>query len=138
MKCEIEFMPVGTRTKPGDAIVIRYGEPAAYEVMIVDGGTLDTGQELVDHVRGTFGSQVVISHVVLTHPDADHASGLRTVLDELPVKTLWMHVLWVHAEAARPYFANKSWTVEGLATALRQEYDLLAEIFDAAVTNRIN
>jgi len=138
MKCEIEFMPVGTGAKPGDAIVIRYGEPAAYELMIVDGGTLDTGRELVNHIRGTFGSQVVISHVVLTHPDADHASGLRTVLDELAVKNLWMHVPWVHAEAAGPYFANTNWTVEGLTTSLRQEYDLLAEIFDAAVRKRIN
>jgi beta-lactamase superfamily II metal-dependent hydrolase len=138
MNCEIEFLPVGTGSKPGDAIVIRYGSEASYELMLVDGGTLDTGGEIVAHVRSNFGAQAMLTHVLLTHPDADHASGLRTVLSELPVKNLWLHVPWVHAAESKPYFANKNWSIEGLAAALRKEYDLLAEIFDIAVGNGIS
>jgi glyoxylase-like metal-dependent hydrolase (beta-lactamase superfamily II) len=74
--CEIEFLPVGDHSKAGDAIVARYGNAYGYELMVVDGGT-ESGQALVDHIRGQFGQNSIISHLVLTHPDADHASGLR-------------------------------------------------------------
>ena len=118
MNCEIEFLPVGDASKAGNAIVVRYGPVSSYELMIIDGGNLDSGELLVDHVHSEFGRDAVISHVVLTHADADHASGLRKVLSELPIKNLWLHVPWLHAEALRSYFANKNWTTDGLVNAL--------------------
>jgi beta-lactamase superfamily II metal-dependent hydrolase len=132
MNCEIEFLPVGGGSKPGDAIVVRYGDPTAYELMIVDGGNLDSGKELVKHVRAEFGKDKAISHVVLTHSDADHASGLREVLSDLSVLNLWLHMPWLSAAAARPYFANKNWTDIGLTQALHEEYDLIAGLVDLA------
>ena len=45
-------MPVGSGAKPGDAIVIRYGSTDSYELMVVDGGTLDAGIALIEHIRG--------------------------------------------------------------------------------------
>jgi glyoxylase-like metal-dependent hydrolase (beta-lactamase superfamily II) len=138
MNCEIEFMPVGTGAKPGDAIVVRYGSPALYELMVVAGGTLESGSELVTHLKNTFGAQVSLSHVVLTHPDADHASGLRTLLSEIPATRLWLHVPWAHAVVSKVYFAHKNWTNDGLAAALMKEYDLLAEIVDIATQRGIS
>jgi beta-lactamase superfamily II metal-dependent hydrolase len=137
MNCEIEFLPVGDASKDGDAIVIRYGAVNSYELMIVDGGNLDSGELLVEHVHSEFGRNAVISHVVLTHADADHASGLRKVLSELTVKNLWLHIPWLHAEASRPYFANKNWTTDGLASSLYKEYDLIVEIVKIASDKHI-
>jgi hypothetical protein len=137
MNCEIEFLPVGDASRPGDAIVVRYGDASSYELMIVDGGNRDSGKALVEHVRKHFGTNVVISHVVLTHADADHASGLRVVLAELPVTNLWMHVPWAFADAARPYFASKNWTGDGLRDAIRKEYDVLAELVQLAGSRQI-
>jgi len=51
MACEIEFLPVGDGTRAGDAIVIRYGEPDDYKLMVVDGGTTESGENLVAHLR---------------------------------------------------------------------------------------
>lgn len=127
MNCEIEFLPVGDGSKPGDAIVVRYGEVDAYRLMVVDGGNIDSGKLVVEHIRKQFGKDSIISHAVLTHPDADHASGLREILSELPVTNLWLHIPWLSASAARPYFANKNWTDDGLAQALFKEYDLIAD-----------
>ena len=110
MNCEIEFLPVGEGSKPGDAIVVRYGDANCYELMVIDGGNLDSGKALVSHIRSAFGYNTTISHVVLTHPDADHASGLRELLGVLPVKKPWLHIPWQFAAAARPFFANKNWT----------------------------
>ena len=132
MNCEIEFLPVGDASRPGDAIVVRYGDTSSYELMIVDGGNLDSGKAVVTHVRNHFGNDAAISHVVLTHADADHASGLRVVLAELPVANLWMHVPWAFAAAARPYFANKNWAVDRLRETIRKEYDVLVELVQLA------
>ena len=44
MNCEIEFLPVGDGCKAGDAIVVRYGEANSYEIMVIDGGNLDSGK----------------------------------------------------------------------------------------------
>lgn len=136
MNCEIEFLPVGEKSKAGDAIVVRYGTVESYELMIVDGGHEESGQLIVDHIRGYFGKDAVISHVVLTHSDADHASGLRTVLSELAVNNLWLHVPWMHAADARPYFKNKQWTDDGLQKAIWKEYDLINEIVQIALNKK--
>lgn len=132
MNCEIEFLPVGDKSKPGDAIVVRYGDENGYKLMLVDGGHADTGKEIVEHVRSEFGEGRVISHVVITHSDADHVSGIREVLSELPVENLWLHLPWRSAAAARPYFADRRWTDEGLAEEIRKEYDMIDEIVTAA------
>lgn len=136
MNCEIEFLPVGDTSRAGDAIVVRYGDASSYELMIVDGGNRDSGKALVEHVRKHFDDKV-ISHVVLTHADADHASGLRVVLAELPVTNLWMHVPWDLAAASRPYFANKNWTIDGLRVAIREEYDVLVELVQLAAGRKV-
>jgi beta-lactamase superfamily II metal-dependent hydrolase len=133
MNCEVEFLPVGDASKAGDAIVIRFGEPEAYELMLVDGGTLDTGEAIVTHLRAQFGSSAYLSHMVLTHADADHASGLRKVLEEVPTTNLWLHIPWLHAEEALPLFRDKRWTVAGLTKAIKDEYAIISEIVDLAL-----
>ncbi len=138
MDCEIEFLPVGDASKAGDAIVIRYGTPEAYELMIVDGGTAAAGEQLVEHIHTTFGTDAIISHVVLTHADADHACGLREVLTKLNVENFWLHLPWASAQAALPYFSDKRFTVAGLQQKLVKEYDLLAELVKIAVERDIN
>jgi beta-lactamase superfamily II metal-dependent hydrolase len=138
VNCEIEFLPVGEASKAGDAIVIRFGDSSAYELMVVDGGTVESGKALVEHVRSQFGAGAVISHAVLTHPDGDHASGLREVLQGLPVRNLWLHVPWIHAAEALPYFAHKGWTEKSLSAAIRKEYSLVEELLAIAAQRRMN
>jgi len=99
---------------------------------VVDGGNLESGKALVEHVRTEFGKNSVISHLVITHSDADHASGVGEILSGLPVKNLWLHMPWLSAAAARPYFANKNWTDDGLAQALFKEYDLISDFVKLA------
>jgi beta-lactamase superfamily II metal-dependent hydrolase len=137
MNCEIEFLPVGDGCKAGDAIVVRYGDVQGYELMVIDGGNLDSGKEIVSHVKNAFGNDAVISHAVVTHPDADHASGMREVLAGLPVNNLWLHPPWEFATAARPYFKDKRWTDLGLAQELRREYDIVDELVRLAEEEKI-
>ena len=68
MHCEIEFLPVGDGEKAGDAIVVRYGYPNDYHLMLVDGGHEATGDAIVAHLRAQFGPHPILEHVVLTPP----------------------------------------------------------------------
>ncbi len=136
MLCEIEFLAVGDGCRAGDAIVVRYGDTTNYRLMVVDGGTAETGKDLVTHLKVQFGEQVALEHVVLTHSDADHASGLREVLREIPVSNVWLHIPWLLAEEACHLFKNKSWTKETLSSAIKKEYDILSEIVDLACASQ--
>ncbi|EQD75080.1 beta-lactamase-like protein, partial [mine drainage metagenome] len=62
-----------------------------------------------------------ITHALVTHPDTDHASGMREILEGLPVENLWVNLPWNFAAEARPYFVDKNWTEQGLANELRKE-----------------
>lgn len=137
MNCEIEFLPVGDGSKAGDAIVVRYGSVNAWELMVIDGGNLDSGEAVVKHIHKYFGYNAVVTHAVVTHPDGDHASGMREVLAGLPVKNLWLHKPWDFASVSRPYFANKNWTEEGLAKEIRNNYDIISELVETAEKNNI-
>jgi beta-lactamase superfamily II metal-dependent hydrolase len=101
MGFEIDFLAVGEGARSGDAIALRWGNlfgPRDQQfVMVVDGGNKDSGAALVSHIQGYYGTSDV-DLVVNTHADADHASGLSVVLEELTVKKLWMHLPWNRLE----------------------------------------
>lgn len=132
MKCEVEFLPVGEGEKGGDAIVIRYGEEDAYSLMVVDGGNLDSGDQMVAHIRQEFPFMQDIEHVVLTHADADHASGLRRLFGEFRIHHLWMHVPWLLAVEAKELFEDKTLSDDALRKKVKDEYDILSELWDLA------
>ena len=132
MQCEIEFLAVGEGSRAGDAIVIRYGDATAYKLMVIDGGTAETGEKLVSHLKSQFGEHVILEHVVLTHSDADHASGLREVLREIPAINVWLHIPWLLAGEVPQFFKNNL-SKDELSTAIRKEYDIVSEIVDLAI-----
>lgn len=131
MDFEIDFQPVGDASRAGDAIVIRYGFPGDYRVMIVDGGTDSVGDDVVRLIKGTFGPYTVVSDVVSTHPDTDHSCGIRTIIRELPVERLWAHGLWHHATEMLDLFEGR-WSADGLANSIRREYPVIEELFELA------
>jgi hypothetical protein len=70
---EIEFHPVGDASRAGDAISVRYGTEGSYKALIIDGGTDDSGEAVVRHVKSVYGDHTIVSDVISTHPDSDHA-----------------------------------------------------------------
>lgn len=120
MGYEIDFLPVGNGNSSGDAIVVRYGEPGNYKIMVVDGGSKDSGQALVDHIKIYFGTTYV-NYVVNTHPDKDHASGLSVVLNELDVGELWLHRPWNHTKEIIDHFHDGRITEESLARRFKED-----------------
>ncbi len=135
---EVEFLPVGENSRAGDAIAIRFGEPNNFQIVVVDGGTTASGEALMEHLTSICGGAVpIVRDLIITHPDIDHSSGARVVLDKANVRRVWTHVPWCHATAILPHLKDPRWTVDGLTRRLKAEYDVINEIVTAAATKGI-
>jgi beta-lactamase superfamily II metal-dependent hydrolase len=129
MGYEVDFLAVGTESQSGDAIAIRLWEGADHSrqaVIVVDGGFADSGTALVKHIRDCYGTPHV-DLVVSTHPDGDHSSGLKAILEECTVGALWMHQPWNHTHGISDYFKNGRVTDAGVRRELKRS---LEDAFD--------
>jgi beta-lactamase superfamily II metal-dependent hydrolase len=131
MGFEIDFLPVGNGKKSGDAIGIRYGQPNDYTIMVIDGGTKESGKNLVEHIKKYY-ETTYVDYVVNTHPDMDHASGLTVVLDELEVGELIMHLPWEHSEEIRNAFNDGRITDSSLSDRLQDAYNAAYNLWKLA------
>lgn len=131
---ELDFLGVET-AKSGDAIAVRHTINGRSSIHVIDGGYLETGERLVEHVAEFFGT-TAIDHVVLTHPDSDHANGLRRVIENCQVGCLWMNRPWIYAEELIPRFATYN-SPDALRRRLRQAYAAAAELEELATEKGI-
>ena len=123
MGFEVDFLAVGEGERSGDAIAIRSGNltgPRSEQfVMVIDGGTLESGDTLVEHIQGVYCTDRV-DLVVNTHPDGDHASGLSRVLEGLDVNHLWMHRPWTHSSEIKHMFDDGTLSNDLLSAKMRK------------------
>jgi hypothetical protein len=127
---EIDFLDVESE-KSGDAIPLRYQLDGAQYIHFVDGGFQDTGDKVVDHIKKYYDGVPYLDHVVVSHPDGDHAGGLRTVLEECDVGTLWMLRPWIYAEELIERFTRFS-SVVNLKKRLKEVYPNIAALEEIA------
>jgi beta-lactamase superfamily II metal-dependent hydrolase len=122
---EIDFRQVH-RAKSGDAIGVRYQVGASSTVHLVDGGYSTTAPSIAQFIRTEYGTDA-IDHVVVTHPDQDHAEGLAPILEEFRVGTLWMLRPWQYAAQIIQYFPTYQ-SVDALEKRLQSEYSYIYEL----------
>jgi beta-lactamase superfamily II metal-dependent hydrolase len=123
MAYEIDYIPVGDGDRSGDAIALRFGNLTGpreeQNVVIIDGGFKDSGEHLVNHIKQIYGTNRV-DIVISTHPDMDHVSGLKVILEEMEVNNLVMHKPWDHASEIKGMFKNGRITASGLEARLEE------------------
>ena len=136
MAYEIDYLQVGDGEKSGDAIALRYGNltgPRSEQtIVVIDGGTAETGKSMVDHIRQWYGNTDRIDYVISTHPDSDHACGLRTVLEEMKVGVLLMHRPWEHAGYIKDAFSDGRWTERGLGDMFEKSIRFASDLEELA------
>ena len=107
----IDFLAVenddADSTKSGDAIAMQFLVPGESRprIVVIDGGYAPIGQKLVDHIKRWYGDDHV-DLVISTHPDKDHLNGLKTVLEQLKVGELMMHLPWNYRPDAAHELSN--------------------------------
>ena len=131
---EIDFHAVHT-AKSGDAITMRYGIGANWWVGVVDGGYESTAGDVAFQIRNVYGTDR-INHVLVTHPDKDHAEGLAPILEAFTVEQLWMLRPWAYAQQLLPHFARYS-SAQNLVDRLKDEYPYIAKLEEIAMRRRI-
>lgn len=129
---EIEFRPVHTE-KSGDAICIRYQVDGFWYVHLVDGGFSTTAPDVTRVIRESFGTNR-INHLVVTHPDKDHAQGIAPLLEEFTIEALWMLRPWKYAGQLLKHFTRYQ-SADAVAEKLRDTYPYIAEI--EVIANRL-
>ena len=140
MGLEVDYLPVGEGEKSGDAIAMRWGylgrSLPKQRVIVIDGGTMKAGQALVDHIRGYYQTDEV-SRVICTHCDADHASGLSVVLEQLQVGKLLMHAPWQHAKNIHKFVTDGRVTKQSFTRRIKGGLETAHELWELARSREI-
>lgn len=132
---EIDFLGIESK-KSGDAISIRYQISGQTRIHVTDGGFQDTGEALVEHINKYYGAPSRIDAVIVTHPDGDHAGGLRRLFDEYEIGQLWMLRPWLYANELIDRFSHFS-SVDNLIKRLKDLYPNLVALEGLAYENRV-
>lgn len=132
---EVDFLNVESK-KSGDAITIRYKIGEDVFIHVVDGGFQDTGDKVIEHINKHYGKPRSINSVIVSHPDGDHAGGLRKVLEEFEVDELWMLRPWLYADELIGRFSRFT-SVDNLKKRLKEIYPNLTALEEIANNNNI-
>jgi prepilin-type processing-associated H-X9-DG protein len=79
----------------GDAIRIAYGEPTAPRLVLIDGGTGGTREQILADLKDYEAKGGILELIVVTHVDRDHIEGILRLLEDedftLPVGDFWFN-----------------------------------------------
>ncbi len=137
MGFEIDYLPVGQKAedKSGDAIAMRFWDttPAQSFIITVDGGTRESGMALTEHIKKYY-KTTTVNLAILTHPDADHASGILDVLEQMKVQKLFSFVPWEHANEILPLVqaADSRATVSSIEKRLKDAFPATVKAIELA------
>lgn len=125
---EVRFFSVGTETKGGDAIFIRFiDDSSKWKVIVIDGGYGESGEHIVDYMKSLDLSTIDL--MVNTHPDLDHISGLLTIMDsDIQVTTLVYHRPWHDADLKADMFQDNRITDKSVNRRLRENFSKAYEL----------
>lgn len=127
---EIDFLDVESK-KSGDAIPIRYSLDGIIRIHVTDGGFQDTGDTLIEHINKYYDAPSYINAVVVTHPDGDHAGGLKKLFEVYDIGELWMLRPWLYAHELIDRFSRFT-SVENLIKRLKEIYPNIAALEELA------
>lgn len=105
-------------------------------IHVTDGGFQNTGDLLVDYVNKYYDSPAFIDSVIVTHPDGDHAGGLRKLFDVYEIGELWMLRPWLYAEELIERFSRFT-NIDNLIKRLKELYPNLAALEELATENGV-
>ena len=142
MAYEIDVIgiPATESTEDADAIAVRWCEEPkgmylnSYKVMVYDGGFQAHGKALVEHIKKFYfnGNTGVIDAVVVSHPDQDHASGVKEILNTFRVEKLYMNRPWLYVNELYSKVDDGRITPSSLEYRLREKYKYIAELEELA------
>lgn len=135
MAYEVDFVGTAKVAKDYDAITFRYWSENRWIVCVFDGGTSEAGEALSQHIGLYYfkePSAKEIDYVFCSHPDLDHTSGLKSVLQNYTVKNLVMNRPWLYLDELYDKVKDGRITKESLERTLREKYKFIDELEELA------
>lgn len=126
----IHFFQAGKESKGGDAILIRLFDIHDKEhIFLIDGGYQETGKAIVNYIKSSCSTNN-IDAIFNTHPDLDHISGLKVVLEDdvIKVDQLFMNRPWRDAGLRVEMFNDNRITPNSLIARLRDAFVLADDL----------
>lgn len=141
-KYQIQFFSVGNESKGGDAILIEvFDDKDNPHIAIIDGGYSQDGQRIIDYLVKRYGKKgkAVIDVVINTHPDLDHISGLKTILesDQVKVENLVFNRPWRDAGLKKEWFTDGRITKDSLINRIKDSFSMADELECIAIKKGI-
>lgn len=142
-KYHIKFFKVGDKTKGGDAIVIElFDENDREHITIIDGGYKETGAKIVAYLKSKYGNirnPIYIDFVINTHPDLDHISGLKTILEsnDFKISYLIFNRPWKDGGLKKEIFDDKRITANSLVDRIKEEFSIADDLEQIAKKRNI-
>lgn len=133
---EVDFLPVDSGEKNGDAITARIREDGVDTIYVIDGGTKESGEKIVEHINKYYETNHV-DYVINTHPDNDHVSGLSVVLDKMDVGEIWMHQPWNYVDEVIDLCTDRRITENSLEHRLEESLKQATSLRDLAIKKKI-
>lgn len=152
MAYEIDFIGVGTDVKQdASAICMRWKVRGGdgneiYKVAVYDGGFEEHGKRMIKHMNEYYfhdpnneknASDKFIDLVIVSHPDRDHATGIKYILENFKVGKLVMNRPWLYIDELWDKVNDGRITKESLEKRLREQYGVIAELEEIANRKKI-
>ncbi len=137
MAYEIDFIGIDEESKDSDAIAFRWkDENGNYKIGVYDGGIQAYGEKLQEHLNQYYFNQNetdrVIDFVICSHSDLDHASGLKTILNNFKVNILYMNRSWLYVDDVFDKVSDGRITKDSLQRRLKEKYKYVSELEEIA------
>lgn len=132
MAYEVDFVGSDQVTKDYDAIAFRYWSQMLrrWIVCVFDGGTSEVGEALSTHIDTYYlkGLPKKIDIVFCSHPDLDHASGLKNIMQNYSVCYLVMNRPWLYIDELYEKVMDGRITKDSLEQTLREKYKFIDDL----------
>lgn len=134
---EIDILPASSEKKGGDSVLVRIGNfdytnsRNNQKVILIDSGYSENAERIKEYLTNYYQTNT-IDLVVITHPDIDHISGFKTLLENnsVIIKKTYIHDPWNHTSHMFTRTIDNRRTVKSLGNAFDETLSKLSDILD--------
>lgn len=142
MAYEIDFIGINSESKKdADAISLRWKDASGkYKVAVYDGGLRAHGEKMEEHLKQFYfaaDDERTIDYVICSHSDLDHASGLKSILENFTVNALYMNRPWLYIEDIWDSVNDGRITKDSLIRRLKEQYPYICDLETIATEKNI-
>lgn len=134
---EIDILPASTDAKGGDSVLIRIGtfsydnKKNNQKVILIDSGYQENADRITSYLSEHYQTDT-IDIAIISHPDMDHISGFKKLLDDdvVKIKETFIHDPWSHAKTIYSKTRDGRRTINAIKNEFDESLKSLSEILD--------